>query len=344
MNKALINPYVFSSLTRISDLEEKPFQVKTLDQKEWQDGDYVMVEVVGNVGGPLMVELSNGRMIPSMRGDLIIGALGTRHATLEATGSWTVVTSDGIMHLLTGAGLLGKMTSKSHFLPDLIRVRYSGHLWRARKLTMADFVVDQPPALYRIPTILIVGTSMSAGKTVTGRIVTRILRNAGLNVAGVKLTGAGRYKDILALRDAGARDIFDFVDVGLGSTIGNPGIILPRLKQLLTKIQLAKPDVAVVEIGASPLEPYNGDLAIMAIQDQIKCCILCASDPYAVYGVMESFAIIPDLVSGPATNTLAGRELIKNLCQIPSLNLIDGTSGDELAALLSKKLERRISQ
>ena len=34
-------------------------------------------------------------------------------------------------------------------------------------------------------------------------------------VIGTKLTGAGRYRDILAMRDAGADYIFDFVDAGL---------------------------------------------------------------------------------------------------------------------------------
>lgn len=36
-----------------------------------------------------------------------------------------------------------------------------------------------------------------------------------LRVAGAKLTGAGRYRDILAMSDAGAEIIQGFVDVGL---------------------------------------------------------------------------------------------------------------------------------
>ena len=38
-------------------------------------------------------------------------------------------------------------------------------------------------------------------------------------VIGTKLTGAGRYRDILAMQDAGADYIFDFVDAGLPSTV-----------------------------------------------------------------------------------------------------------------------------
>ena len=183
---------------------------------------------------------------------------------------------------------------------------------------------------------------MSAGKTTCGRIVTHMLVDSGLKVVGGKLTGAGRYRDILAFKDAGADSVFDFVDVGLPSTILEGEQFLPLLKQLLTKIQESNPDVAVLEIGASPLEPYNGDLAITAIANNIVFTILSTADPYAVYGVMESFNLKPDLVSGPATNTIAGRSLIEQLCQVRPLNLVDSETGPTLAQLLSVCLNHEV--
>ena len=97
-------------------------------------------------------------------------------------------------------------------------------------------------------------------------------------------------------------------------------------------------DVAVVEIGASPLEPYNGDVAIEAIRDCIKCTVLCASDPYAVYGVMKAFDLKPDIVSGVATNTKAGITLIEKLCDVKAFNLLDYDTTPQLKQILKEKL------
>ncbi len=121
------NQYVFTSLTRISPLESNHFEVEKLKKDQWQNGDYVVAEVISRRNA-LKVELSNGRMAEAARGDLLVVALGTRYATLEATGSWQEVEKDGEMHLLTGAGLAGKATSRSFMLPPLIRIKYIGHI------------------------------------------------------------------------------------------------------------------------------------------------------------------------------------------------------------------------
>ncbi len=42
----------------------------------------------------MKIELINGRMTGFMREDLVVGALGERYATLEATGSWREVEDD----------------------------------------------------------------------------------------------------------------------------------------------------------------------------------------------------------------------------------------------------------
>lgn len=177
---------------------------------------------------------------------------------------------------------------------------------------------------------------MSAGKTTSARIVTNIFKMAGLKVVGAKLTGAGRYKDILAIKDVGADAIFDFVDAGLPSSICPKEVYLKKVDYLKNLISSVDADVAVIEIGASPLEPYNGDLAIEAIREYVKCIILCASDPYAVFGIMKAFNIKPDIVTGISTNTLGGRELVEKLCGVTALNLIDPKTTPSLKRILSK--------
>lgn len=331
--------YIFTSMLRISDLDKKPFSVVKLDKIKWKTGDYVVGKIIDTGSDILKIELINGRMRSIMNEDLVVGALGERYATLEATGTWKEVEEDGKMHLLTGAGLFGKCTSKSVYLPNLIEIQYLGHVARGEKIcTMDDYVEDVKFSKFTTPVILLVGTSMSAGKTTVARIIVNHLKRAGLKIVAGKLTGASRYRDILSLKDVGANYIFDFVNIGLPSTIYPREKFRKKLIQLLSRINSVQADVAVIELGASPLEPYNGDIAFEELKDNIKCTVLCASDPYAVFGVMKSFNLKPDIVSGIATNTYAGAELIEKLCNVKALNLIDPKTSLELRNILKRKL------
>ncbi|WP_182835512.1 hypothetical protein [Flagellimonas lutimaris] len=330
--------YIYASLTRISDLAEKGFELKALPRDKWGTGDYIVCEILNEGGESLKMELPNGRMRGVIAGEHIVGALGERYATLEATGSWRNVADDLKMTVLTGAGLLGKLTSKSMFIPKMIKVIYKGHAFRdGKKVTMDDFVEKIPRIPFNTPVIVFVGTSMSAGKTTSARIVTNIFKQAGYKVVGAKLTGAGRYKDILAFKDVGADRILDFVDVGLPSSICPKERYKEKFEQMLSRIAQENADVAIIEIGASPLEPYNGDVAINALREHIKCTILSASDPYAVYGLMKAFELVPDIVTGVASNTLAGARMVKELCGVRALNLIDSTTTKALKEILTEK-------
>ncbi len=330
--------YIYPSLTRISDLPERKYITKKIRKALWDTGDYVVCRILDPGGNSLLLELCTGRMRGVIGGEYIVGALGERYATLEATGTWKKVKIDGKMSVLTGAGLLGKLTSKSVFIPNMMKVKYKGHVYRNnKKVTMNDFVEDNKKIPFTTPVILFVGTSMSAGKTTSARIVTNLFKSAGYKVVGGKLSGAGRYKDILAIKDVGADAVFDFVDVGLPSSICPPKIYKAKLQQLLNKLAGVEADVAIIEVGASPLEPYNGDLAIEAIRENIRCVVLSASDPYAVYGIMTAFDIVPDIVTGISSNTLAGIHMVEQLCKVKALNLIDSKTTKELKKILTSK-------
>jgi len=278
-----------------------------------------------------------------MGNELLVGALGERFATLDATGTWKKVEEDQEMTVLTGAGLLGKLTSKSSYSPSMITVKYIGHAVRnGKKVTMDDFVKPIKKLPYNTPIVLLVGTSMSAGKTTSARIVTNLLKQAEYKVVGAKLSGSGRLKDILAIKDVGADAIVDFVDAGLPSSICPRKVFLSKVEYLKNYISSVNADIAVVEVGASPLEPYNGDLAINAVKKHIKCVILCASDPYGAYGIIRAFNLMPDVVTGIATNTIAGRHLVQNLCDVRALDIIDPRNTEELKEIMSSKLNLKI--
>lgn len=332
-------PYVFSSVTRISSLGEIDFQVEAVPRQHWCNGDYVVAEVITRMNS-LKIELTNGRMTEAGKGDIVVGALGARFATLEVVGTWERVQEDMEMHLLTGAGLMGRTTSKSFQLPPLIGIKYLGHVKvKGKSVNMIDVVKKLPTLQFSTPCILLVGTSMSAGKTTAAKIIIRELKKINCKILGAKLTGAGRYRDILTMKDAGADAIYDFVDVGLPSSFCPEVEYEKALVQLLTRMASKQMDIAVVEIGASPLEPYNGKSAIEAIKDNIISILLCASDPYAVYGVIKAFGLKPDLVSGVATNTEAGVELIEKLCAVRALNVMDPEKRPEMLKILLKSFK-----
>ncbi|MCP4875559.1 MAG: hypothetical protein GY896_08805 [Gammaproteobacteria bacterium] len=334
----MIRPFL-ASVTRISDLSPTNFTTTAIGRDYWDTGDYVVGKVLDTRGHLKAVELPDGRMIEIMEGDLVVGAFGNRVATLEAVGSWQSIDESGEFNALTAAGLFGKVTSLSPFISSPMRLQYHGHVMRNEtKVTMRGSLSKIDIIDFDIPVILIVGTSMSSGKTMSGRVIVHLLSQMGLNVVGAKLTGAARYRDMLSFGDAGARAIYDFVDAGLPSSAVDETTYRQALPYLLSLIARDKPDVVVAEAGASPLEPYNGAIAKEMIRDNVKFKLLCAQDPYAVVGVQTAFQRNPDLVAGGAANTDAAIALVKKLSGLPALNLMDPASREHLGVMLRKAL------
>ena len=125
------------------------------------------------------------------------------------------------------------------------------------------------------------------------------------------------------MADAGADRVFDFVDAGLPSTVCDESVYRDALTDLLSTIAQEEADVVVAEAGASPLEPYNGHIAIEAIKKNIAFTVLSASDPYAVVGVTTAYDTKPDVVTGIAANTEAGAALVRKLSGLPVVNIRD---------------------
>ena len=335
----MIRPFL-ASVTRISDLTQDNFSTTALAREHWETGDYVVGKVLDTRGHLKAIELPRGRMIEVMEDDLVVGAFGRRAATLEAVGDWQSIDHTGEFNALTAAGLFGKVTSMSPFISSPMRLQYQGHVTRNdTKMTMRGSLPQLDIIDFDIPIILIVGTSMSSGKTMSGRVIVHLLSQMGLNVVGTKLTGAARYRDMLSFRDAGASAIYDFVDAGLPSSAVDEATYREALPYLLSLIARDKPDVVVAEAGASPLEPYNGGIAKEMIRDNVKFKLLCAQDPYAVVGVQHAFQRSPDLVAGGAANTDAAIALVKKLSGLPALNLMEPASRDQLGAMLRKALD-----
>ena len=335
--------YFYTSVTRCSDLWSEPFETLLLDRGKWATGDFVVGRVVGERNRLYECETKTGRMADLVRGDLLVGALGRRAATLEGVGDWRDTTEDLQLDALTSAGLLGRATSISPMLPELMRLEYLGHATRqGAKLNMADFVEPCPARALEIPVVLVIGTSMSSGKTSSAQVIIRALKYLGVDVVAAKLTGAARYRDILKFRDAGARCVVDFVDSGLPSTVCSEERFRAALEIMLSRIAACEAQVLVAEAGASPLEPYNGAIVVEYLRNLACFTLLCASDPYAALGVQTAYGsgLQADLVTGPAANTVAAVRLVRELSGHRALNLLDRNTYPKLAELLKQALQR----
>jgi len=329
---------ILGSLTRIAPFGERSPGIEPQPRSTWKTGDYVVIEMGDSVRAQ-KVELRDGRIAAAGAGRRIVGALGERAATLESVGSWRAVGDDLQVNMMTAAGLIGRFTSRSALMPTANPARYLGHATLdGVPVSMTDFVPEPSGEAFDIPIVLIIGTSMSAGKTLAGRVIVRELKKRGLHVVGTKLTGAGRYRDVLSWRDAGADAVFDFVEGGLPSTVVDEDEYRRALGVVLDRIAAEKPDVVVAEAGASPLEPYNGTVVMEELADVIAFILLAASDPYAVTGVISAFDLPPDAVSGVATSTSAGIELIEKLTGVPAVNVLDLGDHERLGSLMDAKL------
>ena len=334
--------YFFTSVTRCSNLWIEPFDTRGLEREHWATGDFVVCRITGEQNRLYHCETKTGRLTDRVRGDLLVGALGRRAATLEGVGDWRETGPDLRLEALTSAGLLGKSTSISPMFPNLMHMKYEGHVLRnGRKVTMKDFVIPAVPRPLDIPVVLLIGTSMSSGKTSSGRLIIRALKYMGLDVAAAKLTGSARYRDILQFRDAGASYVVDFVDAGLPSTVCAEARYKDAFDLMISKVAASGAQVLVAESGASPLEPYNGKTVVNGLADLTRFTVLCASDPHAVLGVQTAFGsnLRASIVSGPAANTSAAIDLVRQLSGLDSLNLLERKNYPELSRRLMEALE-----
>ncbi len=334
---------VTTSVARRLTPDDGTREVIAVPRGGWRSGDLVVGEVIGHAWPARQVESASGRLAGVWEGDRVVGALGERRATLEAVGGWRDVGEDGMMETLTRAGILGCCTSAAPGVRALvIPLAYRGHLTQGgRPLTMADGALPARGAPSRLPpVILLIASSMSAGKTTTAAAFIRRAVRLGLRVAGVKLVGVARYADILAMRDAGAEPVLDFVDAGLPSTIAPAEEVIGAVRAILGAVEDADPDLLVVEAGASPLEPYGGDLAIAALgEGAVALTVLCASDPYAVRGVIDAYGAVPDIVAGRVAATTAGADLVARLTGLDCLDVTDPRQVVRIDDLLAGVLE-----
>jgi hypothetical protein len=259
----------------------------------------------------------------------VVGAYGNRYATDFYEG---YVPTGPRTHLLTAGGVIGTVAS-SHVLreaPTELEVVGALADGAGAPLNLADVVRrDPPPARPAPPTVVVVGSSMNAGKTTTVGGVIRGWSGAGLRAGAGKVTGSGSGKDRWVYVDAGAHAVLDFLDFGMPSTFGYPlGRLVATMYGIRDRLADEGASVVVLEIADGVLQEETRALAaeLPRLADQVLLAVGDALGAVAGAELLGELGVTPRAVTGLVTaSPLATREAAAAV-GVPVL------SPDELAA------------
>ena len=246
-----------------------------------QAGDLVLARVL-SIGHHTRLESPQGRRQQLYPGDEIVVAYGNRYAPdqFEAVVPPDLAECD----LVAGGGIAAAMLARHARVRNPTRIQPVGLLadWQGQVLNLRDFAPlrDRNPASHgACRVIVVVGTSMNAGKTTTAAHLIHGLTRAGLKVGAAKVTGTGSGGDIWSMRDAGARMALDFTDVGYATTAGVPVERLAGDALRLVAAAACDNDVTVIEVADGLLQAETAGLLqcpeFVAVIDQV---VLAAGD------------------------------------------------------------------
>jgi hypothetical protein len=308
-----------------------------------EEGVVLVVEVLNNKANYNTLELTSGRMAKVARGDIVVGALGTRKALFGYSGRLPEAVKAGdVIQMLNVGGVLGICDSVNPDKGKPFDCRVLGVVLQFPYLGERIGVparVGYKPLDYNaalntrgVPVVALAGTCMEAGKTAAACAIVSRMRHRGLTVDAFKATGVSLRRDILAMEDAGARRSMIFTDLGVVTTTPKTGPALTR--SMLTEMASGKPDVIVFELGDGILGTYGVE-AILRCEDirhAITALVLSANDPVAAWGgvkiMRERFGIEPCVVTGPSTDNQVGVDIIRQQMNVAAFNAI--TSGAAL--------------
>ena len=317
-----------------------------------EEGVVLVVEVLTNKSTYNTLELTSGRMAKVVRGDIVVGALGTRRALFGYSGRVPESVKAGdVIQMLNIGGVLGVCDSANPDKGKPFDVRVLGVVLQfpflgerigvparvgSRQLDY-NAVLD----MQDVPVVALAGTCMEAGKTAAACAIVSRMRHRGLVVDVFKATGVSLRRDILAMEDSGARNGLIFTDLGVVTTTAKTGPALTR--SMLTELAAKKPDVIVFELGDGLIGTYGVDSILHCedIRKALTSVVLSANDPVAAWGgvklLRERFSIEPSVVTGPATDNAVGVQIIEEQMNVRACNAI--TDGAKLGDLVIDSLK-----
>jgi hypothetical protein len=316
-----------------------------------EEGVVVVVEILNNKSTYNTLELASGRMAKVVRGDVVVGALGTRKALFGYSGHIPETLAPGdVVQMLNIGGVIGVCDSATpdkgkpfdcRVLGAVLTFPYLGErIGVTARIGYKPLDYGAALNVRGVPVVALAGTCMEAGKTAAASAIIARMRHRGLIVDAFKATGVSLRRDILAFEDAGARRTMIFTDLGVVTTTAHCGPALTR--SMLSEMASGMPDVIVFELGDGLLGTYGVEAILMQpdIQAALTAVVLSANDPVAAWGgvrlLRERFGIEPAAVTGPATDNQVGVEIIREQMAVEAFNAISSPAelGDYLISRL----------
>ena len=309
-------------------------------------GDVVVVKALTESVTYGNLELPSGRLAKINRGDVLLGVLGKRRALKGFVGDVPATLQAGDrLHVLNMGGVIGECKGHHSSLSDAIEVEVIGVASNenGRTLNIADVALDRATKLQpSAPIVVIAGSCMNSGKTVAAIEIIKQASNAGLKVAGAKLTGIACLRDTLNMQDHGAFTTASFLDCGLPSTVDNDD--LPSVaRSVFNHLNSFKPDLIVAELGDGIIGGYGVDSILNdeEFRSVISSFVFCASDYVGVIGgitVLQKMGIAVDVVAGSVTDSQMGEDFVRAQFGLNAGNA--RRDGERLYSLIETSLQR----
>jgi len=305
-------------------------------------GDVVLVRI-DKINNHTKLMTARSERLRLHHNDIIVGVFGNRYATdaFEAQ-----VRGLDPLHLLTNAGMIGTVTSKSRKVKPPTQVTFLGYLGdeTGRNVNIKQDLFPAEVADYQQQNVvLVVGSGMNSGKTATAANLVKALLNKGLRVAACKLTGSVSPGDLFEYHSTSAQDIRDFSDYGFPSTyLSERQELIGLFYTMLADTARSNPDVVVMEIADGVLQRETRMLLQAPEIRRNTCGVMltatCAGS--ALFGVskIELYGQRVIGVSGVITNSPLYVEEFQSNSQLPIA--ASWGDGSELAELVVGQMRR----
>jgi len=318
-------------------------------------GDLVMAEVL-RIGRHSKLETQDGRTMNIFPGDRVLVAFGHRYAPDQYEG----YVPDGPVEecdLLSVGGVVGEVASRHESMAAPTRLRVLGTVCDGdgRPLNTRSFGL---PSVLRSTTdggressaevILVIGSSMNAGKTTSVGTMARALSRSGFEVAAAKMTGTAAGKDGRFFESCGARPVLDFTAAGYPSTymLGREEL-LNLYHSILSRLHAANPDYIIVEIADGVFQRETRMMIESeAILDTVDHLVFAAPDSLSTESGVR-FARERGLPLRATTGAITQSDLAVREAEeatgVPCLNTQSMLNGD-LVRLLDASREKSLEE
>jgi molybdopterin-guanine dinucleotide biosynthesis protein len=312
-----------------------------------QVGDVIAVRITDVNDTYRELDLEGGELVELEEGDVVLGTFGNRSGVKGYIGEVPEKIEEGDkLSFLGSGGIFGDFRSATKELDDPCEAEFLGYVRNGEEImNMKDYGIERAEEVDEDAKIVaVVASRMDAGKTtLASKMIKRLSQN--YDVGALKLTGSARERDRLEMYDSGAEVSLDFVDAGIPSTVEDSDEVIQSAKGLIEHAWSHHDlDFIVVEFGAGFISNYRVQEVMRDLDVKKSIFSVCtvSLDVIGAYGLKKGLGEIDyeiDFVSGPITDTTAGKSSIEDYVGTPAYNAFHEDEIEEAVQLVARKYE-----